>query len=161
MSIVIMGGDVVRGVAGSIASSDQPKRRFNPDLAGRLVCLFFPGLAPEFLLVSFDAPFVEAGRVVRSLLNFEAEAGGGDRFKGQAVEAVEGSGVGRGVFDREIVAAGVAVEKTPADGNFVGAVEGRIIQPVNFDGRGAGRLRKIILNPFDGPLFRAERKIAT
>lgn len=94
------------------------------------------------------------------MLDFEAKAGGGDWFKGQAVEAVEGSGVRRSVFDGEIVAAGIAVEEAPADGDLVGAVERRIIKPVDFDGRGGGRLRKIVLDPFDRTLFRAKREIA-
>jgi len=159
-------GDFKRSV-GKVFDRDGPEKGvgdfkggFDSDLASRLVCLFFPGLTPEFLLVSFDAPFVETGRVARCLFNFETQAGRRDGFKSQAVETVEGSGVRRSIFYREIVAAGVAVEETPADGNFVGTIKSRIIQPVNFDGRGCGRLRKIILDPFDGPLFRVKRKIA-
>jgi len=155
------------GAIGEVFDRDCPeegirkfKGRFDFDLAGDLTGLFLPGLAPQLLLVSFDPPFIEASRVAWSLLNFQAEAGRGDRFKGQAVEAVEGGGVGRGIFDRKIVATGVAVEEAPADGGLVRAVEGRIIQPVYFDGGGCGRLRKIILDPLDGAFFRAKRKIA-
>jgi len=157
-------GDFERAV-GEVFDRDCPeegvgnfKGRFDFDLAGGLARLFLPGLAGELLLVSFDTPFIEASRVVRSLLDFEAKAGGGDRFKGQAVETVEGSGVGRGVFDGEIVAAGVAVEEAPAHGGLVGAVEFGIIKPVNFDGRGGGRLWKIVLDPLDGAFFGLKEK---